>query len=606
MFATRIHWNERAVISAFDVRREMLRISRFLVVILAIFVVVGANQVVCAAPGSIDPTFGDGAGVTAYLPDNTAGWAKKALIDSSGRLVMTGVCNYESEYFFCVMRLTASGQLDATFGVDGVVRLRRIGSGSSAPQAIAQMSDGKVIVIGMCELNVDTTTACTYRLNENGEIDATFGPNFPSVYAAKIIPLADGKALLLTPRSNGFCVRQILSSGSPDTSFSATNGSKCFTYPPPFEGAVDMHRLVDGSYVVMGQCRVNLPPGSMFASTTRICVAKLTSSFAKDPGFGATNGSGFVLLTFNVPPASDYFDLGLAVTSDAAGRIVILGACESYFRTCLARLQSDGSLDASFGVGSQGVGRMFIGFNFGENRGDKNAGSANSYSWMHIDGMGRIVLIGGCENFVSKMCISRLLDNGGFDTTFDAAPGNGNGIARHQPATFFSGAWANHGAVDLLGRYYAVGKCNNIVGRDPFCAVRIVGGDANVQSCTLNTDANSAIAASSDAMLVTRYLLGFRGDALTSGAIGANPGRTAEEIVTYLDALKNDPLKKLDLDGDGESLAMTDGLLMLRAMLGLSGEALTAGAINTAHPNVRDAKAILTWIETTHGLACLP
>jgi hypothetical protein len=41
-------------------------------------------------------------------------------------------------------------------------------------------------------------------------------------------------------------------------------------------------------------------------------------------------------------------------------------------------------------------------------------------------------------------------------------------------------------------------------------------------------------------------------------------------------------------------------------MLGLSGDALIAGARNASHPNVRDAKQILTWIEATHGVACLP
>ena len=51
---------------------------------------------------------------------------------------------------------------------------------------------------------------------------------------------------------------------------------------------------------------------------------------------------------------------------------------------------------------------------------------------------------------------------------------------------------------------------------------------------------------------------------------------------------------------------MTDGLLMLRAMLGLTGTALTQGATNAAHPNVRNAQQILTWIENTHGVACLP
>ena len=51
---------------------------------------------------------------------------------------------------------------------------------------------------------------------------------------------------------------------------------------------------------------------------------------------------------------------------------------------------------------------------------------------------------------------------------------------------------------------------------------------------------------------------------------------------------------------------MTDGLLLIRAMLGLAGDALTAGATNAAHPNVRNAQQILSWIESTHGVACLP
>ncbi|MGL4233776.1 MAG: hypothetical protein ACRCWJ_20580, partial [Casimicrobium sp.] len=79
--------------------------------------------------------------------------------------------------------------------------------------------------------------------------------------------------------------------------------------------------------------------------------------------------------------------------------------------------------------------------------------------------------------------------------------------------------------------------------------------------------------------------------------------------VTYLDSLKNDPLRKLDLDGDGQSLALTDGLLMLRAMLGLSGDALTTSAMgqpSAAFPTLRTPQQILQWIEATHGVACLP
>ena len=76
--------------------------------------------------------------------------------------------------------------------------------------------------------------------------------------------------------------------------------------------------------------------------------------------------------------------------------------------------------------------------------------------------------------------------------------------------------------------------------------------------------------------------------------------QTGTALETHLASLS------LDADGDGQALAMTDGLLLLRAMLGLTGDALTQGATNASHPSVRNAQQILTWIENTHGVACLP
>ena len=116
----------------------------------------------------------------------------------------------------------------------------------------------------------------------------------------------------------------------------------------------------------------------------------------------------------------------------------------------------------------------------------------------------------------------------------------------------------------------------------------------------MNADANQTVDPAIDATLITRYLLGLRGDALTTGALGQNSARTGQALETYLASLN------LDADGDRQALAMTDGLLILRAMLGLTGTALTQGATNASHPNVRSAQEILTWIESTHGVACLP
>ena len=90
-----------------------------------------------------------------------------------------------------------------------------------------------------------------------------------------------------------------------------------------------------------------------------------------------------------------------------------------------------------------------------------------------------------------------------------------------------------------------------------------------------------------DGLLVIRHLFGFSGLALTSGAVGNSGGRTdAGAIVNYLKLAE----VELDIDGNGKSEALTDGLLLIRYLFGFSGDALINGAIgNAASRDTADA-----------------
>lgn len=92
----------------------------------------------------------------------------------------------------------------------------------------------------------------------------------------------------------------------------------------------------------------------------------------------------------------------------------------------------------------------------------------------------------------------------------------------------------------------------------------------------LNIDADGEYRAVTDGVLVLRYLFGVSGAQLVDGATALNAPRSdSAQISTYLTNLK--PL--LDIDGDGNSDALTDGLLIVRYLLGLRGDPLPAGAI---------------------------
>jgi hypothetical protein len=94
----------------------------------------------------------------------------------------------------------------------------------------------------------------------------------------------------------------------------------------------------------------------------------------------------------------------------------------------------------------------------------------------------------------------------------------------------------------------------------------------------LDIDGNRAYESMDDATLVSRYLFGQTGSALTDGAIGANATRFDPAVVlTYLNSIR----AQLDVDGNGQPDALTDGIMVQRYMSGTRGDALTKDAIGT-------------------------
>lgn len=78
--------------------------------------------------------------------------------------------------------------------------------------------------------------------------------------------------------------------------------------------------------------------------------------------------------------------------------------------------------------------------------------------------------------------------------------------------------------------------------------------------------------------MVIRHFFGFSGDSLTSGAVSVEAGKGTSELTSgYL----TDADSQLDIDGDGESKPLTDGLLLIRYLFGFSGDSLVSGAIGS-------------------------
>lgn len=184
-------------------------------------------------------------------------------------------------------------------------------------------------------------------------------------------------------------------------------------------------------------------------------VARYMPDGSLDTSFGG-NGSGIPGVSrFSLTPASDQ-EYVSAVAVDASGRIIV-GANVSASGTtpaefAIARLNSDGTLDASFGNN----GKVLSNY----------AGAETGYLWtLTIDPNGRIIGCGGSADANSYSLTQTdtfgfvaLLPSGAFDTSF-----NGSGKRSIPTTSAATGGGACHGvAIQADGKIVAAG------GRPPY------------------------------------------------------------------------------------------------------------------------------------------
>lgn len=100
--------------------------------------------------------------------------------------------------------------------------------------------------------------------------------------------------------------------------------------------------------------------------------------------------------------------------------------------------------------------------------------------------------------------------------------------------------------------------------------------DIDLSGATTKYDAGT------DGVILLRYLLGVRGDALTAGALGTSATRDATQIADYLAAFisANPAQSPFDVDGDGLVSPLSDGLMILRRLLNSSASVSDAAAMS--------------------------
>jgi uncharacterized delta-60 repeat protein len=299
-----------------------------------------------------------------------------------------------------------SGTLDTSFGTSGKVTTDFAGGTGAAARTVAVQADGKILVAGLAVFNgvVDFALA---RYNSNGTIDASFGTggtvttvfdfpgNFDRVFT--IIQQPDGKFVAVGSSVNlfaNFALARFNANGTLDTSF-GTGGIVTTAFGVSAEATSAVVQS-DGKIVAAGYA--NLGGGDDFALVRYNSNGTLDASF----GTGGKVTTAFLSQGFSLAQAN-------SVSVQPDGRIVAAGnaVVGGGFDFALARYNSNGTLDASFGTGGQ-VTTDFAGAN----------DQADSVS---VQPDGKILAAGAAGQFINRgfdFGLARYNSNGTLDTSF--------------------------------------------------------------------------------------------------------------------------------------------------------------------------------------------
>jgi uncharacterized delta-60 repeat protein len=270
-------------------------------------------------------------------------------------------------------RLLSGGLLDTTYGTNGFAVVTKSGFGFRAMD-VAPLANGKLIVAGLGKNSSGNHFAAIARLNADGSMDTTFGPDHSGVVSAvpnattggfgngniSVAVQSDGKIVLAATdlrflnNTNIYkaMVQRFNANGSFDTTFGSPIGSLGDRLDFGALGQTYVNDVAiqrDGKIVITGSTLVS----GLIDPQANSYVARLNANGSLDQSFG--DGGSNIVEQDDVSEgdtlAIDYN--GSAASNPNYGKIIMAGDAASFGdvnldKFYIARFNTNGKLDSSF------------------------------------------------------------------------------------------------------------------------------------------------------------------------------------------------------------------------------------------------------------------
>ncbi|WP_197169020.1 GEVED domain-containing protein [Novipirellula galeiformis] len=342
--------------------------------------------------GQLDLGFGDRGLVRLDTnPFNNSDRAIGVHIDDQGRIILLtngrqSNLNSGTKENLNIYRLTADGELDASFGTNGL-SIHDFNSQSDRPTAMAVDSQGRILISGTSG-NAKILT----RLTASGTLDSTFGSGQYVELAFHPTDLAvdqNDNIVIVGTVNSDFAAARYLNTGQLDTGFGG-DGIQTINIVDANRNSSDVPSAVTidrfGRIVISGYYY------DYSAAQTDVAIAWLNPDGSLDVSF---DDDGKLSIDFGGDA-----DSAQSIAVDSSNRVIVGGytfsPSDGVSDFAVARINSDGTLDEAFGDG----GKKIIDL----------GSTSESIGGVFVDEFDRILLAGSSD---STMTILRLLSNDG-------------------------------------------------------------------------------------------------------------------------------------------------------------------------------------------------
>lgn len=365
---------------------------------------------ISAQVGAPDPAFNSGY-VTINTNPGNDDYVQAMGSYSDGRVIMAGSM-YDN--YMSLVRYTALGVLDNTFGTGGVVKLRQGTNAEAIPYAITVLADNKVLVAGSSWMS--SKDFAILKLKENGTPDSTFGVN--GWASAPALGFEDeARAMVVQPDG------KILLAGTAEVA----SGTKKYDYAV---ARFNANGTIDGGFGSGGVVTLNIndndiadgialqKDGKILVGGTsdedgdaNYTVVRYSSLGVIDGSYGVGGIATYDMAAFGTAGSKDH-GYGMAIQSD--DKVLLTGFCApaggGNGNVVTIRLTTLGQLDVSFS------GDGIANFNYGVSNTDEGSRA------VAVQSDGKIVVGGDTsgEHAWFEMLLLRYKSDGTLDSTFSS------------------------------------------------------------------------------------------------------------------------------------------------------------------------------------------